>query len=204
MSRSCKLTQSSIQAHRLYLVTSARSPPFVRYMPSIREHPSSFLMSGFSCQPYSSGGSQRGVSDQRSGTLHSTPRAGFMMRNPAIILECVQEASNNSMVCRHLESFRDQCGFHLSEVMLRLEDAWISKRARWWAILMAPFVGCVQVGTPGHLDSPNLQGDLLPRPLTLSSASLHRPWHVCFCPKPQGTDSTAQLGKSGTGLSVWL
>ena len=56
--------------------------------------------------------------------------------------------------------------------MLRLEDVWISKRARWWAILTAPFVGCVQVGTPGHLDPPNLAGDLLPRPLTLSAPDL--------------------------------
>jgi hypothetical protein len=47
------------------------------------------------------------------------------------------------MVRNQLEQFRVQCGFHISEVVLKLEDIWVSRRTRWWAVLTASFLGQV-------------------------------------------------------------
>ena len=102
-----------------------------------KAHPSpAVVMCGFACQPFSAGGSQRGADDQRSSTLYSALRAAFMLRSVGVILECVQDAATNSMVRRQIESFRDQCGFWLSEVVLQLESIWVSRRTRWWATLI--------------------------------------------------------------------
>ena len=136
-------------------------------------HPrSAVLMSGFSCQPFSRGGQQRGAEDQRSGTLLGTLRAAYMLRCVGVILECVKDAGRNAMVRQQLESFQAQCKFHLTEAILRLEDVWISKRERWWACLTAPFVGRVQIDAFVPLDSPSVPRDLLPRPLALDFAAL--------------------------------
>ena len=138
-----------------------------------KTHPrSAVLMSGFSCQPFSSGGQQRGAEDSRSGTLYGTLRAAYMLRCVAVVLECVQEAGRNAMVRQQVESFQTQCKFHLSETVLRLEDVWISKRSRWWACLTAPFVGPVQLNAFERLDSPSVPRDLLPAPLLVDFRAL--------------------------------
>ena len=117
-----------------------------------RLHPEpATLMCGFACQPFSAGGQQRGCNDNRSSTLPKALRAAVLLRSVAVILECVQDAGSNSMVRNLVDSFARQCGYHLAEVNLRLEDVWVSKRARWWAILTAPFIG--QVSLRGFLAS---------------------------------------------------
>ena len=138
-----------------------------------RLHPEpATLMCGFACQPFSAGGQQRGCNDNRSSTLPKALRAAVLLRSVAVILECVQDAGSNSMVRNLVDSFARQCGYHLAEVNLRLEDVWVSKRARWWAILTAPFIG--QVSLRGFLASehPAVPRDLFPSPLVLSPAEL--------------------------------
>ena len=110
----------------------------------VHPHPA-VLMCGFSCQPFSTGGFMLGASDLRSNTLYSALRAGYMLRSVAIVLECVEGAASNSMVRLQLEEFRTQCGFHLSEVDLKLDEIWVSRRTRWWATLTAEFLGPVQL-----------------------------------------------------------
>ena len=138
-----------------------------------RLHPSSaVLMAGFSCQPFSMGGMMRGANDQRSNTLAATLKAGCMLRSLVIILECVQEAGRNSMVRQQIEAFRDQCKFHLTEVVLALDSVWVSKRTRWWAVLAAPFVGPVGLPVFPLLHSPSVPRDLLTGPMDLDSSDL--------------------------------
>ena len=76
------------------------------------------------------------------------------------------------MVRQQVESIQAQCMFHLSETILRLEDVWISKRARWWACLTAPFIGPVQLDAFVPLESPSVPRDLLPYPLVLDFRAL--------------------------------
>ena len=140
-----------------------------------RLHPEpAMLMCGFACQPFSAGGQQRGANDDRSLTLPKTLRAAVLLRSVAVILECVQDAGSNSMVRNLVDSFAQECGYHLAEVNLQLSDVWVSKRARWWAILTAPFIG--QVSLRGFLASehPAVPRDLFPSPLVVSPAELEQ------------------------------
>ena len=89
------------------------------------------LMSGFSCQPFSSGGQQLGALDRRSNTLEQSLKVGHMLRSLVYVLECVQDAGTNAMVRNQLDRFRQECKFQLSEVILKLEDIWVSRRSRW-------------------------------------------------------------------------
>ena len=132
------------------------------------------LMSGFSCQPFSTGGRQLGALDDRSSTLAKSLHAGFMLRSPVIILECVQDAGTNAMVRKQLDQFRTQCGYHLTEVVLKLEDVWCSRRTRWWAILSAAFLGAVPLPAFEHPMHPALPSLVLPSPLVLSASTLQQ------------------------------
>ena len=90
------------------------------------------LSCGFSCQPFSAGGSRKGAGDERSSSLPKALRVAFRLRSLAVILECVQDAGSNSMVRSLVDTFASQCGYKLAETTLRLEDVWVSRRSRWW------------------------------------------------------------------------
>ena len=69
-----------------------------------------------------------GAADERSLTLPKALKGAFRLRSLAVILECVQDAGNNSMVRSLVDSFASQCGYRLAETTLRLEDVWVSRR----------------------------------------------------------------------------
>lgn len=152
---------------------------------SFHDRPS-VLMSGFSCQPFSSGGQQLGALDQRSNTLEQSLQVGHMLRSPILVLECVQDASTNAMVRNQVDRFRLECGFHLSEVTLKLEDVWVSRRCRWWAVLSASFIG--------------------PIPLRAFVQSMHPaiPRHVLSSPVVLSPEALSQLELTGAELEAFL
>lgn len=138
-----------------------------------RQHPHpATLMCGFSCQPFSSGGQRLGAGDMRSASLPSTLRAAYLLRSVAVILECVQDAGSNNMVRNLLDSFSRQCKFHVSEVILRLEEVWVSRRSRWWAVLTAQFLGPVSLPSFRASEHPSIPRDLFRSPLALTRAEL--------------------------------
>lgn len=143
----------------------------IRQLHRIHNRPS-VLMSGFSCQPYSRGGLRKGVQDSRSDTLGKTLRASFMLRSLIVVLECVQDAGSNAMVRQELDQFRHQCGFHLSEVLLKSEEVWVSRRARWWATLSTAFVGPVPLQAFVHSMHPTVPRQVLSSPMVLSADAL--------------------------------
>ena len=103
------------------------------------------LMSGFSCQPYSAGGSQRGASDERSSTLPATLRLGHLCQCPVILLECVAPARCQQFVQAHLKLLESALGYHVSQQCLKLEDVWTSRRFRWWVVATHPSIGLVRL-----------------------------------------------------------
>ena len=133
---------------------------------------SATVMAGFSCQPYSSGGKQMGRLDERSDTLLGVMRAAVMLRTPLILLECVRDAGTNRFVRRVLESFRDEFQFTLNEGILKLEDCWVAKRERWWAILAAPPLGQIRVPPLPCLPFPSRLRNVLPAPFPCSDEEL--------------------------------
>ena len=125
------------------------------------------LAAGFSCQPFSSGGRQLGGLDDRSSTLTGVLRASLLLRKPVVILECVGAAGSNRFVRAQVESFCLQCGYRMTERVLKLEDVWISKRERWWAVLSVAAFGqfTLQDFLPGSY--PSCVADLIPRPMSM-------------------------------------
>lgn len=136
-------------------------------------HPTA-MMSGFSCQPFSTGGMKLGASDARSASLPSTLRAAYLLRSVAVILECVQDAGSNNMVRSLIDSFSNQCRYHVTEAILRLEEVWVSRRSRWWAVLTAEFLGPVSL--PGFQAAvhPTIPRDVFRSPLVLSPTELNQ------------------------------
>jgi len=103
------------------------------------------LVAGISCQPYSVGGSQGGSHDERSNTLPSTLRACHLFQCPLLILECVPPVRTNRYARSLLASLEKDLGYHLTEVTLRLEDTWASRRFRWWLVATHPSIGKVSI-----------------------------------------------------------
>jgi hypothetical protein len=139
----------------------------IKQLHSIHGRPS-VLMSGFSCQPFSTGGQQRGALDQRSNTLEQSLTVGHLLRSLVVVLECVQDAGTNAMVRNHLDRFCQELGFHLSEVILKLEDVWVSRRCRWWAVLSANFIGQIPLRAFVHSQHPSIPRHVLSSPVVLS------------------------------------
>ena len=135
---------------------------------------SALLMSGFSCQPYSEGGAKHGYNDSRSGSLHSTLQVAFLLRCPIVLLECVRSASTNRHVRQELQQFRDQCHYHVTEIVLRLDDCWISKRERWYAVLSAPMIGPVPLSKMPLFGFPTMVKQVVPRGIDMSHDDMQR------------------------------
>ena len=106
---------------------------------------SSVLMAGFSCQPFSSGGQQMGIHDTRAQSLPGILRAVKMLRSPLVMLECVKGAGSNRFVRNLLDTFKEEFHFSIGEGILKLEDCWVAKRERWWAVLSAPCFGLIAI-----------------------------------------------------------
>ena len=119
------------------------------------------IMSGFSCQPYSSGGAQLGSGDDRSSTLPATIRMGYLCQSPLLILECVAPARCHQYVQAHLKLLETALGYHVTQICLKLEDVWASRRFRWWVVATHPSLG--KVDLPEWPKTPHLVvRDLLP------------------------------------------
>ena len=132
------------------------------------------VFAGFSCQPYSRGGMQRGGEDSRSATLGSALRISFLLRAPLIILECVPEAANNRQVRKELRQFCEQCKYHGAETFLKMENIWPCKRERWWVILTAFTLGTVPLKPLPVLMHPITVRQILPFDLPINQTDLDK------------------------------
>ncbi len=132
------------------------------------------LAAGFSCQPFSAGGRQLGGRDSRSSSLPGVLRAALYLRKPLILLECVASARSNRFVRNQIESFCSQCGYVLAERILKLEDVWVSKRERWWAVLSVASMGVLKLQDFGRGNYPKCVLDVMPRQMDMPVESLEQ------------------------------
>ena len=130
------------------------------------------LAAGFSCQPFSSGGRCLGGLDPRSSSLPGVLRTAFFLRVPIVLLECVVNASSNRFVRCQLESFAAQCGYLIGEVVLRLEDVWVSKRERWWVTLLVKTLGPLKLHGFVSGPFPAVVKDVMPRTMSMPDEEL--------------------------------
>ena len=91
---------------------------------------------GFPCQPYSHQGLRMETLDERANTLWGGLHVIWQLQTQAAILECVCPAGENSEVQDALQMFASAMQWEVLQVQLELGDQWISRRRRWWAILL--------------------------------------------------------------------
>ena len=103
------------------------------------------LMTGFSCQPYSTGGAQGGSNDERSDTVPATVRAVHLFQSPVLIIENVTQARSNQFVRACLKQLETVLGYQVSELTLKLEDNWCARRHRWWFVAVHPAFGPISI-----------------------------------------------------------
>ena len=106
---------------------------------------------GFSCQPFSKMGDERGAEDDRSRTLPMMLEAAWLLRSPVLVLENVEPAMHSKFVQDELRHFCLKTGFHMHQLIMHLDDMWVSRRTRWWCVLSSPTLGPIQVVNPPTL-----------------------------------------------------
>ena len=135
---------------------------------------SCMLVAGFNCQPYSRAGAMKGIHDVRAESLHGVLQVAFYLRSPIVVLECVVEASSNRHVQEELASFCSRCGYHKSDIVLRLEDVWPCRRERWWVVLSAYALGFINLKPLPIQPFPTMVKQVLPRPLKITEQDLEQ------------------------------
>eukprot|EP00438_Fugacium_kawagutii_P030607 Skav228344 [mRNA] locus=scaffold1898:179506:184119:+ [translate_table: standard] len=97
-----------------------------------------FITSGFSCQPFSVLGDQRGQHDPRAQSLPGSLMMGYFLNKGVMVLECTKEANDSSWVQDVLRDFSQQTGYHVEQKVLDLHWILPTRRTRWWAVLTHP------------------------------------------------------------------
>ena len=117
------------------------------------------LAAGIACQPYSQLGDGAAGQDPRAASLPSTLRAAYYLGSPVLILECVEQAGTQQWVQSMLQQFCQQTGYQIQQKVLHLEHLWISKRSRWWCVLVHPSLEGVEVPALPRLEDPPVVAD---------------------------------------------
>ena len=126
------------------------------------------LCAGFSCQPFSQGGLQKGCLDGRSKCLYDVLKAAILLRKPVLCLECVSEAASNAWVRQVIHGFAKQCHYLVSEIVLRMEQVWPCRRRRWWVVLTVSELGRVDLVDYPEIPHPTKVKHVLPEPLPMT------------------------------------
>eukprot|EP00438_Fugacium_kawagutii_P020621 Skav221402 [mRNA] locus=scaffold1352:61794:66652:+ [translate_table: standard] len=126
------------------------------------------LTGGFSCQPWSGLGDQRGQGDERASALPKILLAAHYLQSHSIMLECVTNAGKDSWVRSLLASFCRQTGFRCSEADLHLQSIAPAQRSRWWCLLCAPVMHCPAIPPLPKLAPMPTVSELLPDQLNWS------------------------------------
>ena len=93
------------------------------------------VAAGFSCQPFSALGDQKGRHDTRNQSLVGVLRAAFLLQAPWLVLECVAPAGSNEFVLACLREFCQTLQYQWTSVELELSHVWSANRKRWWCVV---------------------------------------------------------------------
>ena len=97
--------------------------------------PAHAVAAGFSCQPFSFQGDQKGFDDERSSSFWGTLRSFYMLQGRLLILECTPGAGQCEQLQGALRDFALRLGLQVHQTFIDLVAQWPSKRHRWWCVL---------------------------------------------------------------------
>lgn len=103
------------------------------------------IMSGISCQPYSTAGDKKGLLDPRSQSLPKTLQTMWFLQSPICILECVEGIQHHQEAIALIQDFCNQVGFCFTQTVLHLDHIWCTKRTRWFAVLSSSVIGPINI-----------------------------------------------------------
>ncbi|CAL1157077.1 unnamed protein product, partial [Cladocopium goreaui] len=120
------------------------------------------VCSGIACQPHSILGDRRGMNDPRSDSLPKTLVVSWMMQAAVLILECTPEILRDPAAQEMLRQYAIDTGYRMAQGIVKLGNAWCSRRDRWIAVLTAPVVHPCEIVDLPVLDSIRVVADLIP------------------------------------------
>ena len=99
------------------------------------------VLFGFPCPPFSTMGDQNGFGDPRAMTLVHGLDLAYLVRASFLLLECTPRVEAYAEVVQCLESFSKMVGFQWYSKILHLDEAWPTRRTRWWCLILPPKIG---------------------------------------------------------------
>ena len=100
------------------------------------------LSAGYNCQPYSRLGDGKGGKDPRSSCLTKVLKAAVALQGQLLVVECVLPTVSDEFVKGLLAKFQRLTGFEYTQIDLRLQDIWPTRRDRsWWIYIIITVVG---------------------------------------------------------------
>ena len=109
------------------------------------------MLAGFPCQPFGTLGKHLAFKDQRAWIFFRVLDYSLFAQCAFLMLECVQGAGSNPHIVATLNKYCSIRKFHWKPVVLRLHNSWISRRTRWWAVLLPE-----HLPLPDFVDLPEL------------------------------------------------
>ena len=99
------------------------------------------MRAGYSCQPFSQLGDQRGGCDPCAQTLPHVLRAAFFLQIRVLVLECVVPARSDSFVQQQIDQFAQLMQYRVEVANLDLQTVWPCRRHRTWWVIYDPSLG---------------------------------------------------------------
>lgn len=127
---------------------------------------------GYACQPFSALGDGRQGDDPRAATLPFSLVASYLLKKEILVLECVTNAATSSYVQQCVQYHLDMVRGTKAETILELGDVWISKRRRYWTVILKEFMGKVTLRTFPKMAQPPTLSCVLPDIQTLPAKQM--------------------------------
>ena len=99
------------------------------------KHACGYLL-GFPCPPFSSRGDQLGFSDARAWVFVAGLDVVYLLNGLFLVLECTPQVEAFQEFVQHLNSFVSVMNWQWTSRVLHLDDAWPTRRTRWWALVV--------------------------------------------------------------------
>ena len=122
----------------------------------------SLVLSGINCQPFSTGGDRRGLSDPRSSSLFQSLKTAWLLQAPLLVLECTPEIRHDTQVQAVLSAYCSAAGCYMTQTVLSLHEVWCTRRDRWYAVISAAPFGPVVIPPPPVVRDFSMVGLVMP------------------------------------------